>query len=486
MMRELRPHQSQAIDMLRRSLGSGKRRPVLQAATGFGKTLLAAAIVEGALRKSKRVLFTVPAISLVDQTVRAFVAEGLTDIGVIQGRHEMTDWSKPVQVASIQTLMRRGTPRADLVINDECHRLFDFMGSWMADPAWSSVPFVGLSATPWTRGLGKFYDDLLIAATTTDLIRDRFLSPFRVFAPSHPDLSAVRTVAGDYHEGDLGDTMNTPPLVSDIVENWLAHGQSRPTFCFAVDRAHARHLTERFEADGVPAAYIDAYTDRGERDEIGDRFRRGRVKVVCNVGCLTTGIDWDVRAIILARPTKSEILFVQMIGRGLRTAPGKADLVVFDHSDTHARLGFVTDIHHETLDDGRERQKAKPRIEPLPKECPSCRFLRPPKMSKCPACGFAAQRQCDVEVEDGELVEFGAGSAVKAKADRAEKQRWYSMLLKITSDRGRKPGWCAHQFKEKFGVWPRGLAEVPAEPSIDVLSFVKSRQIAFAKRRTAA
>src|ERR1700731_3341877 len=125
MRRELWPHQSQAIEMLRQSLGSGKRRPVLQAPTGFGKTRLAAAVVEGALAKQKRVIFTVPGLSLVDQTLKAFWDGGIRGAGVIRGRKMMTDWSRPVQVASVQTLQRRPIPEADLVLIDECHRWFE-------------------------------------------------------------------------------------------------------------------------------------------------------------------------------------------------------------------------------------------------------------------------------------------------------------------------------------------------------------------------
>lgn len=126
MKRELRPLQTKAIEMLRQSLGSGKRRPVLQAPTGFGKTRLAAAVVEGALAKHKRVIFTVPALSLVDQTVKAFWDDGIHDVGVIQGTNAMTDWSRPVQIANVQTLQRRPIPEADVVLIDECHRWFDF------------------------------------------------------------------------------------------------------------------------------------------------------------------------------------------------------------------------------------------------------------------------------------------------------------------------------------------------------------------------
>src|SRR5262249_434736 len=147
---------AKAIEMLRQSLGSGSRRPVLQAPTGFGKTLLAAAVIESALAKDKRVIFVVPALSLVDQTVRAFWNDAIRDVAVIQRTNPMTDWSRPVQVASLQTLQRRPIPEADVVLIDECHRWHEFYAKWMMNPAWQNCPFIGLSATPWTRGLGRY------------------------------------------------------------------------------------------------------------------------------------------------------------------------------------------------------------------------------------------------------------------------------------------------------------------------------------------
>lgn len=491
MTRDLYPHQDRALDLLRYSLGSGKRRPMLMLPTGAGKTVVAAAIIEGAQRKGNRAVFCVPAIELVDQTVQRFWEEGITEVGVIQADHPMTNPSRPVQVASIQTLQRRDVPEAAIVIVDEAHRTFDVVRKWAKRPEWARVPFIGLSATPWTAGLGKIYDDLIIAATTEDLIRAGFLSPFRVFAPSHPDLSGVRTQAGDYHEGDLGEAMDKVPLVADVVTTWLQRGEGRPTLCFAVNRAHARHLEERFRAAGVSAAYVDAYTPRIERDAIRDQFHDGRIQVVCNVGVLTTGVDWDVRCIILARATKSEMLFVQMIGRGLRTAEGKQDCLVLDHSDTTLRLGFVTDIYHDSLDMGRERGKAKeveakPR---LPKECPHCSFLKPAGARVCPACGFKAERQSNVEVEDGELFELRTSRKPKVTAREmtgSEKATLYGELKWIARERGYSPGWCSHKFKEKAGVWPNHYHDQPeVKPSLATLSWVKSRQIAFSKRRAA-
>jgi DNA repair protein RadD len=483
--RELWPHQEKAIDKLRASLAAGKRRPVLHAPTGFGKTVVAAAIVERALAKGNRVMFTVPALSLVDQTVQAFFDDGLRDIGVIQADHQMTDWSKPIQIASVQSLQRRPVPRVEVVIIDECHRWFNFYGSWMNELAWREKSFIGLSATPWTRGLGRYYDDLIIATTTNDLIEQGYLSPFRVFAPSHPELRGVRTVAGDYHEGDLAAVMNNKPLVADIVDTWLRRAQNRATVCFAVNRAHAKHLQQKFTEAGISAGYIDAYTPVTEREEIKQKFHGGEYRVVCNVACLTTGIDWDVRCIVLARPTKSEMLYVQIIGRGLRTAEGKDDCLILDHSDTTLRLGFVTDIHHETLDDGRERVGRSSNRIRLPKECPQCSFVKPPRTRECPACGFKTEPSSNVEVSDGELIELTACKKQSSdNGSREDKASFYGQLKKYAQTRGYSEGWCAWKFREKFKIWPNAYKDVPAEdPTPKILSWIKSRNIAFAKSR---
>jgi DNA repair protein RadD len=331
-LRPLRPHQERTLEALRGSLATGKRRPMLQAPTGFGKTLTAAHIIQRALDKGKRVAFVVPALSLIDQTVAAFEAEGIRSIGVMQGIHDRTDRDQPVQVCSVQTLARRKRPEVDLVIVDEAHQLHREIFRWMRECP--ETPFLGLSATPWSRGLGKYYDDLITAATTADLIRDGFLSRFKTFTPSEPDLAGVKTVAGDFHEGELAEAMDRAVVTGDIVETWLKRGEGRSTFCFCVNRRHAQHVAERFLEAGAAAEYMDGTTSREDREAIFTRFRCGETRVICNVGVLTTGIDLDVRCIILARPTKSRLLFTQTIGRGLRTAEGKDHLLILDHAGT--------------------------------------------------------------------------------------------------------------------------------------------------------
>ena len=231
----------------------------------------------------------------------------------------------------------------------------------LADPRFADVPIIGLTATPWTKGLGKHFDRLIVGSTTAQLIDDGLALPVpgirsgitRPDGRPHDGGRLPRRRPRRGHEQDGAGRRRRRHLAE--------RGEDRPTLCFAVDRAHAKNLQLQFLAAGISAEYIDAYTEAAERKAIAKRFHAGEVKVVCNVGCLTTGIDWDVRCIILARPTKSEMLYVQMIGRGLRTAEGKADCLILDHSDNHTRLGFVTDIHHEELDDGEPKRRSASR-----------------------------------------------------------------------------------------------------------------------------
>lgn len=496
MRKELRPIQSQAVERLRGSLRAGHRRPIIQAPTGYGKSLVASSIIEGALSKNNRIVMVCPAVVLIDQLVEMLWDQGIRDVGVIQANHHMTDWSRPIQIASVQTLMRRGLPEATIGIVDECHRFFDWYATWFSNPDWANKPIIGLSATPWTRGLGKYYDDLIIVATTQQLIAQGLLANFRVFSPSHPDLSSVRTVAGDYHEGDLSKAMDQSPLVADVIETWLSRGEDRPTFVFAVDCAHAQHLQKRFEDVGIAAGYIDAYTPSDERAAVKRKFHDGTIKIVCNVGCLTTGVDWDVRCISLCRPTKSEMLFVQMIGRSLRTAPGKKDALILDHSDTHLRLGFVTDIQHEHLDDGRVRQQAKPKAA-LPKECPKCAFLKPPgTQGGCPNCGFKPEPVCTVVNGAGELAELNGDDILRIKAKQkrkksdgwtmADKAKFFAELKAYGIGRGYKSGWASQQYRNRFDCWPDwSIKDIPPAQfaSADTMSYIKSRMIAFAKEK---
>lgn len=508
-VRELRPHQQRAIDDLKASILAGRSRPVVQAPTGAGKTRLAAEIVNGARRKGKRLAFCVPALSLIEQTFRSFSADGVppADMGVIQGDHPWRRPHAPIQICSAQTLSRRDLPEVDIVVIDECHVRFKVYDGWIKGATSGRPIFIGLSATPWSRGLGKLFDDLIRPTSIGELIEAGYLSPFRVFAPTHPDLEGVKIRNGDYAEEELSKRMDQPELVADVVNTWLAKAKGMPTLCFATGRAHAKNLHDRFASAGVRVAYVDANTPREERDEIGRRLGAGDLDVVCNIGCLTTGVDWDVRCISLCRPTKSDALMVQIIGRGLRTANGKDHCLILDHSDNHLRLGFVTDIEarHDELDTGRDPKEAKKsqteRKDPLPKECTACGCLIPAIAPQCPSCGHTVPLPQFREGE-GQLIEMRPGEA------RTGPQQWrkrkgetsatallrmgpaacWQQIRWVQEQRGRKRGWAARKFKDLIGDWPARSIEhlEPVEACSLMVSWIRSRDIAWARARRSA
>ena len=498
-MGELRDYQSTAIERLRSSLASGRKRPVLMAPTGAGKTKIASEIISLARSKQKRVAFCVPSLSLIDQTIQAFWREGIRDMGVIQANHEMTDWSRPVQVCSIQTIERRGYPECDMVIVDECHKQFKALSSWLHCEQSKKIPFIGLSATPFAKGMANDWDDLIIVSTTQELIDQGHLSPFRVFAPAHPDLSGVKISAGEYQLDQLSSVMAKKELVADVVETWMRLGDGRLTFVFAVDRAHAQTLQKQFQDSGVACGYQDANTTRQEREALKRQLVAKELSVIANCETLIMGVDVpEVSCIVVARPTRSAMLHVQMIGRGLRVSPGKSDALILDHSDNHSRLGFVTDIGISELDDGKKKSKDEEakRKAPEPRECPKCHCLMNRGAASCASCGFEFPKKSlagtsRVTTIDGQLGELRA--TIKGGKRVSEKHivlqgkqiplgEFFGELKMWARMHGHKPGWASYKYREAVGVWPNHWRNEPEMPvSGPVSSWIKSRNIRYAK-----
>ena len=478
--RQLRPYQAKIIADLRFRFLAGSKRVVVQLPTGGGKTLTSAKIIESALAKGRRVLFTVPRLSLIDQTVTEFEREGLGPIGVMQANHPRTDASAPVQVASVQTLARREIPDGfGLVIQDEAHERAEIIETLMA--RWPKTYFVGLSATPWAKGMGLIWQDLIIASTLTEMIDAGYLSKFVAYAPFIPDLTGVKTIAGDYAENGLEKVMSEGGIIASVVKTWLERGENRPTLCFGVNRAHAAEMQRQFEAVGVAAGYCDAYTDSVERALLARRFRAGEIKIVCSVRTLTTGIDWPVSCIIDAAPTKSKILHCQKLGRGLRINPGTEDLVILDHAGNSLRNGLVTDIHHDKLSMAAKGDKEpKPPAEKLPKECANCAALMTGLV--CPYCGHVKKIVSGVKEADGELVEV---TGKRNPATHDDKQRFWSMALGLDHERGKGGKLAKGLYKGKFDVWPRGLIDRHIMPDQAFRNYAKSRAIAYAKSKDA-
>lgn len=488
----LRPYQAQAFQNLRIALAGGVARQMLYSPTGSGKTEIMIAIVIRAILKGKRVLVLSNRIHLVGQTARRFTKSRIA-YGVIQGINTRMTGSNVI-IASIQTVAKRGFAEFDLVLIDEAHAVAGSK-SYRAVIAAAKCPVIGFSATPFSRGLGRHYDELggplfeqmVIAATIPELITDGYLVDVDVYAPCEPDMAGIKLTRNsfgelDYSDADAGRATDKPELVGDIVAHWMRLAKGTSTVCFASNIAHSKHIVEQFLAAGVAAEHIDCYTSDDERKAILRRIATGETLVISNVGILAEGWDFPAcKTLILARPTKSLIRYLQMIGRVLRPHETKLRALVLDHSGTVIRLGFPTDEFPLELDDGTpiNPSASKEREAPLPKVCPSCSYVT--TVHKCPVCGFAPERKADVNVTDGELVLL----TKKPKATKIGKQDFYSQLLAVAGIKGYKAGWVSRKYKEYYGVWPSGLKDVATEPTAEVHNILKHLQIRNAKSKEA-
>jgi superfamily II DNA or RNA helicase len=494
-MMDLRYYQSDVCAQFENEVAQGQRKILMVAPTGAGKTVIASAIIK---RGARRALVVAHRREIVNQTSDKLTAFGVHH-GVIQAGDE--DKLRPmasVQVASIQTLHARAIrstampmPPADLLIIDEAHHACAPTYRAVLEQYPEAI-VLGLTATPCRgdgRGLGGIFTTMIQCPQIAELIDNGYLVKTRVYAPVDPDLRGVQTRQGDYVESQLAERMDREKLVGDIVTHWLKYSDGRRTVAFACNVGHSVHICDEFVRAGIRAEHLDGETSIGDRAAILARLESGETRVVCNCMVLTEGFDMpDIGCCILARPTKKMGLFRQMVGRVLRPAGGKPDAIVLDHSGAVFRHGLPEDYVVWTLEPDKhavapEHQKriSEGKHKGLI-ECSQCSALRLGG-KPCPACGFMPRRPAEfIATAAGELGLVERGKA-KIHYGPAEKVQWHAMLAGVATERGYKPGWVAHKFKEKFGDWPLTRVIAPIKPTPEVLSWVRSRNIAFAKTR---
>lgn len=465
----LRDYQQESVDGIRQSVVSGKRRPILVAPTGSGKTHVACALVQGALEKNKQVLFLAPRRELIYQA-NDRLWDHKIDSGIIMSGEPRVP-QLPVQVASFDTLHARGMrsecmimPPADLVIVDEAHLSIAKTRQDIINH-YSGAIVVGLTATPARgdgRGMGEIYDDLVLTRTIGDLTDEGHLVPARYYAPTTPDLNKIKQTKADYQVKELGEVMDKPKLVGDIIDNWQRIAGDRQTVVFCVTKSHARHVYEAYVAAGITAGYLDSDTKLDERRQILKDIHSGRIQVLVNIFVATFG--WDcppISCVVIARPTKNISLYLQTVGRGLRTHPGKSDCIIIDHSGAVEQHGFVDEDIPWTLDTDVDIRDAKEKAlqekaEPKDITCSNCGFIFKGQ-HVCPSCGTEIIRAGKpIPIHQADLKEIS-----RPKAKKSDKQNFWIACLYRAKFKNLMVGAAAHMYRKEFGVWPKGLERMP-------------------------
>lgn len=493
--------QRTAVEQIEATIAAGIRKILVVCPTGGGKTVIASDLIKRDLVRWKPSLFTAHRREIINQTSNKLRDNGVPHGVIMAGADQETRPQELVQVASIDTLRARalnGTavrlPPAQIIWIDEAHHARASTYERLI-AAYPSAVIIGLTATPCRgdgRGLGNVFEAIIECPQVAELIGLGFLVRSRVYAPVDPDLKGVRTRQGDYVIDQLARRMNTDALVGDIVEHWLKYAERRRTVAFACDVAHSVHIRNEMLAAGIRAEHLDANTPIKEREAILARLASHETEVVTN--CMVLSEGWDcppVGCVILARPTKQMGLFRQMVGRTLRPYEGKADCIVLDHSGAVYRHGLPEDPVEWTLDTDQravnpKHERRQLGVEARLHECPQCKAVM--TVPPCAACGWMPKpRARDVDIRDGQLGLVVGGKASPANYSPEERRQWHAMFTALAQERGYQRGWIAHKYKEKFGAWPAWGATVqPIEPTPEARSWVRSRQIAYAKSRSAA
>lgn len=324
---------------------------------------------------------------------------------------------------------------------------------------------IGLTATP-CDGEGKglpWYKAMVEAASFSDLIATGRLVDIpdgNVFCPYRPDLTGAKTSGGDYSGNWLQERMDRSHLVGDIVTEWKKHGQDRPTVVFCSGVQHSIHVAESFNGQGVTAEHIDGTTPQEERDEVFAGIQDGRTRVVTNCAVLDRG--WDCPHIscgILAKPTKRLRSYTQMIGRLIRSHPGKTDAILIDHAGAVFQHGWPTEDRlwsldaDERIEDRELEQKDKEKKPREPYCCPECACMWE-NGHKCPNCGFQHRKRGKQAITiDGELVTVKR-KEIKKASTKTDPQKLWHRLLGMCANTGRKYSQAAVIFRSNTGSYP--------------------------------
>ena len=460
----LRDYQVEFIKNVYHEIRNGQKRILGVSGTGSGKTVIASKIVADAVSKGRKVLFIVHLDVLVGQTYEKFSAFGLECGFIKAGWNE--NQNALVQIASAQTLPRRNWWKEgfvpDVIICDEAHETaWITVVSDLLEDNQNAIK-IGLTATPYRlskkQGMADKFDVLVPAPVPLELMERGFLVRGKYFGIKPPDLSKVKTVAGDYSESGLSDVMNDSDVLESMLKNWLRLASDRKTIAFAVDVKHSKAIAQKFNDNGIVAEHLDGDTPGHIRKQMFERLATGKTQVLSSCKALQIGFDCPpANCVLMCRPTKSKSIYFQQLGRGLRPSleTGKIDCLVLDQAGNVKRFGFVEDIKGFTLTKGKESENEAP-----VKSCPECNALLNCFIMECPECGYIFPKK-EVEKPTGEMVELKP-KAKKSKAELLstddplyyEKVKFVKEALAKVWKHKMKPGWVYFQFKDKFGVQP--------------------------------
>lgn len=492
---EPRAFQETSHESLRQGVREGHRCQMLMSPTGSGKSYLGLRVCHEALLRGKRAAFICDRTTLINQTSETADRYGLSAHGIMQANHWRANPDMPFQIASAQTLAKRSWPDFDVIVIDEAHTQ---LAVWTEHIQTTRATVIGLSATPFSPGLGKLFSRLVNATTMHDLTQSGVLVPMRVMSCTRPDMTGAETSGGEWTDRVAAE--RGMGIVGDVVSEWAKHGEGRKTIVFGATIAHCEELCRQFNEAGVMAAVFTANTTPDERKQLLAEYKKpdSMLRVLISVEALAKGFDVpDVLCVADARPLRKSLsTAIQMWGRGLRSSPetGKTDCILLDFSGNIIR--FKEDFERiyfeglEALDMGEKLDKTIRKDEAEEKSdkgCPSCGHK--PFVRRCMACGHTASTPSLITSDAGEMREIVMLGGKKMGEDRRHVWAQVAAYARAHSAPEKQQGRASHIYREITGQWPPIGWAVHTTPGVEisrnVLNKIKSKNIAFKHSRQA-
>ena len=416
--------------------------------------------------------------------------------GIIDHEYPRYLTQLPIWVCMVPPLeARRGFRAVDGMVIDEAHTLRASVIEFVRNNP--EVKVVGLSGSPFTKGLANTYTNVVSACTVNQLINDGLLISPRIFISKQIDMDGAKKVAGEWSDKEA--TERGIKITGDVVAEWIAKtnevfGGPKKTIVFCSGVAHGADLVQKFAEAGFNFISVSYKDDDEYKRQVLEDFAKPDTEIhgLIATDLLTKGFDvTDVCVGVSARPfSKSFSAHVQQLGGFMRPHDAKDSAIWLDHSGNFLRFRDQWDelcangVSH--LDDGAEKTKPEPTDKDKEAaKCPKCGHLWNSSSDVCSHCGFVRARKNDVVSVAGEMTELTL-VAKKEKYSAEYKESFYAQLIGYVQQKGQNSGAAYHRYVEKFGVGPSMLKPAAKEPSAEVLSWIKSRQIAYAKRRKAA
>lgn len=478
----LRGYQQKVVDDVIREIKRGNTKILIQLGTGGGKTAIASNIAKGASDKGNGSFFICHRREIVDQTFKTYLANELEASFIMGGRS--VNLENNIQIANIATLVNRldkyKKPR--IIIWDECHHLAASNWTRVFD-AYPDAIHIGLTATPCRldgKPLNTFFEIMVKGPTLRKLMDEGYLVNYEYFAPSKIDLKKLTKGKGDYTKKSLETADFRGKLIGDNITHYKKMAMGKRNVIFAVSIKHSKEIVQRYKDEGIPAAHLDGDVLAKERRETIEKFDKGEILILSNVDLFGEGFDLpNIEVVSLLRPTQSLSLYMQMVGRGLRTVysqgfdlstkegrlnailhSDKQKLLILDHANNYDQHGMPDDDRIWTLSKEKPRNVTREKNEGVPmKRCPECFYAHDPALV-CPNCGhtYEADGRTVKEIA-GELVLIGSRQEKEAKKQEIIIADCLLDLVIIEKERGYAHGWAEINWDEKTGTRLRDTLE---------------------------